>query len=290
MLGRDLVDVLRAGGHEVSAAGRAELDITDAEALTRAVAGHDAVVNAAAYTAVDAAESDEACAHALNAVAPGRSAAAAHAAGARFVHVSTDYVFDGSAAEPYAEDAPTSPASAYGRTKAAGEEAVRAAHPHALVVRTAWLYGAGGGCFPRTIAAAAAERGHLDVVDDQVGQPTWARDVADVVLRLLAADAPGGTYHATSSGRVSWCGFARAVVGAAGMDPAIVAPTTSDAFTRPAPRPAWSVLGHAALEQAGLAPIGPWEERWVIAAPSVLAGVVDAPSTPGSRGVSAASA
>ncbi len=273
MLGRELVDVLRAAGHDVSAAGRAELDVTDAGAVASAVAGHHALVNAAAWTAVDAAESEEAAAHVLNAVAPGRLASAARGAGARCVHVSTDYVFDGRATAPYAEDAPTSPASAYGRTKAAGEEAVRAADPGALVVRTAWLYGAGGGCFPRTIAAAAAQRGHLDVVDDQVGQPTWARDVADLVARLLAAGAPGGTYHATSSGRVSWYGFARAVVAAAGMDPAIVAPTTSDAFVRPAPRPAWSVLGHGALERVGVEAIGPWEERWEVAAPSVLAGV-----------------
>ncbi len=276
MLGQDVVDVLRTAGHDVSAAIRADLDVTDPDAVARAVEGYDAVVNTAAYTAVDAAESDEGAAHALNAVAPGRIAAAARAAGARCVHVSTDYVFDGQAAEPYAEDAPTSPASVYGRTKLAGEEAVRSADPGALVVRTAWLYGAGGGCFPKTIARAGAQRGHLDVVDDQVGQPTWARDVAGLVERLLAAAAPGGTYHATSSGQVSWYGFARAVVAAAGMAPALVAPTTSAAVVRPAPRPAWSVLGHDALRAAGLAPIGPWEERWAVAAPSVLADVAGA--------------
>ena len=272
MLGRELVDVLAAAGHRVTAAGRADLDVSDPAAV-RAAVRHDGVVNAAAWTAVDAAEDDEAGAAALNAAAPGLLAAAAHEAGAAMVHVSTDYVFDGVAREPYPEDAPTSPASAYGRTKAAGERAVRAAHPGALVVRTAWLYG-DGACFPRTIARAAAARAaageHLPVVDDQVGQPTWSRDVAAVVADLLGAGAPAGTYHATSSGRVSWCGFARAVVAAAGLDPDVVVPTTGAAFVRPAPRPAFSVLGHDALVRAGLDPIGPWEQRWALAAPAVL--------------------
>ncbi len=187
------------------------------------------------------------------------------------VQISTDYVFDGRATTPYAEDARTAPRSAYGRTKAAGEEAVRAALPDRhLVVRTAWLYGAHGGCFPKTIARVAREKGAVSVVDDQVGQPTWTADVADLVLRLVEADAPAGTYHATSSGRCSWYDLARAVVAAAGLDPAVVTPTTSDAFVRPAPRPAYSVLGHAALECIGVAPIGDWRERWDVAAPAVL--------------------
>ncbi|MGZ4476949.1 MAG: SDR family oxidoreductase, partial [Nocardioides sp.] len=187
------------------------------------------------------------------------------------VHVSTDYVFDGAAATPYAEDAPLAPRSAYGRSKAAGERAVREVLPDAsYVVRTAWLYGAHGACFPRTIARVAAEKGTISVVDDQVGQPTWTRDVADLVLRLVEADAPAGTYHATSSGQTSWFGFAQRVVEAAGLDPAIVTPTDSTAFQRPAPRPAYSVLGHDALDRLGIAPIGPWEQRWSEASAEVL--------------------
>ncbi len=271
MLGQDLVDVLAGAGHQVTAAARGDLDVTDPSAVRAAVPGHDAVVNAAAWTAVDDAEADEAGAFALNAVAPAHLAAAAAAAGARLVQVSTDYVFAGDASEPYPEGAPLAPRSAYGRTKAAGEWAVRALDQNALVVRTAWLYGAGGGCFPRTIARVAAERGGVEVVDDQVGQPTWARDVAAVVEALVAAGAPGGVYHATSGGLVSWCGFARAVVAAAGIDPAVVRATTSAAFARPAPRPAYSVLGHGALAAAGVDPIGPWQQRWQAAAPSVLA-------------------
>ncbi len=270
MLGQDVAEVLAQRGHAVAAAGRDDLDVLDPAALRAAVPGHDAVVNCAAWTAVDDAEADEAGAFALNALAPARLAAAAAGAGARLVHVSTDYVFDGEATEPYPEDAPLAPRSAYGRTKAAGEWAVRASGCDALVLRTAWLYGAGGPCFPTTIARLARERGAVSVVDDQVGQPTWSRDVAAVAEGLLAAGAPAGTYHATSAQQVSWHGFARAVVASAGLDPDVVSATTSAAFVRPAPRPAWSALGSAAVAAAGVAPIGAWDQRWAAAAPSVL--------------------
>lgn len=272
MLGQDLVPMLERAGEEVLALKRADVDIADPGAVRAAVQGADVVVNCAAYTAVDAAETDEATAFAVNAVGAVNMARAAHAHGARIVQISTDYVFDGASPEPYAEDAPVAPASAYGRTKAAGEWAVRAEAPDHLIVRTAWLYGARGPCFPRTIARVAAERGGLDVVDDQVGQPTWTVDLADLVLRLVRASAPAGTYHGTSSGRTSWHGFAAAAVGAAGMDPAIVRPTTSAAFVRPAPRPAFSVLGHGALDAIGVEPIGDWRARWDVASAEVLAG------------------
>lgn len=272
MLGQDVVATLRGAGEDVVAADRAELDVLDGRAVAEAVPGHDVVVNCAAWTAVDAAEQEEGDAFLLNAVGPAHLAAAAAASGARLVHVSTDYVFDGAADEPYAEDVVPAPRSAYGRTKAAGEWAVRATAPDHLVLRTAWLYGAHGSCFPRTIARAARERGALDVVDDQIGQPTWTMDVADLALRLVRAGAPAGTYHATSSGRTSWFGFAQAVVEAAGMDPALVTPVDSSGFSRPAPRPAFSVLGHGALERAGVPVIGDWAQRWSAAAGAVLAG------------------
>lgn len=271
MLGRDLVVLLRERGETVDARGRDTLDITDPLACAAAVSGVDVVVNCAAYAAVDAAEDDEAAAFAANAVGPANLASAARAAAARIVQISTDYVFAGDADAPYGEGDPVAPRSAYGRTKAAGEWAVRANHPDHLVVRTAWLYGAHGSCFPRTIARVAAERGGLDVVADQVGQPTWTVDLADLVHRLVVAGAPAGVYHGTASGRTSWHGFAAAVVGAAGMDPAIVRPTTSAAFSRRAPRPPYSVLGHAALTDVGVEPIGAWDARWGRAASSVLA-------------------
>ena len=272
MLGTDLVDLLRSRGHEVTAATRATADLRDPEAVHALVAGHDVVVNCAAWTAVDDAETHEAEALETNGVVPDILARAVVGTRGRLVQISTDYVFDGTATSPYAEDARTAPQSAYGRTKAAGEEAVREALPDRhYVVRTAWLYGAHGGCFPRTIARVARERGAVSVVEDQVGQPTWTSDVADLVVRLVEADAPAGTYHATSSGQCSWFELAQADVASAGLDPAVVTPTTSDAFVRPAPRPAYSVLGHGALERAGVTPIGDWRERWEAAAPVVLA-------------------
>lgn len=270
MLGTDLVTLLREHGQDVTGTDRDDLDVTSRDAVDAAVAGHDVVVNCAAWTAVDDAESHEAAAFAINAVGPHLLARASTAAGARLVQVSTDYVFAGRATTPYAEADPVAPASAYGRTKAAGEWAVLVAGDH-LVVRTAWLYGAHGSCFPRTIARVARERGGLDVVADQLGQPTWTQDLAALVVRLVEADAPRGTYHGTSSGQTSWHGFAQAVVGAAGLDPQIVRPSTSDTLDRPAPRPPYSVLGHDALRDVGIEPIGDWEQRWALAAPLVLA-------------------
>jgi dTDP-4-dehydrorhamnose reductase len=270
MLGQDLVALLEARGERAGGLVRADADVTDPAAIDLAVRGHDVVVNCTAYTAVDAAEADEAAAFAVNAVGAANIARAAHARGARVVQISTDYVFDGAASTPYGEDDAVAPRSAYGRTKAAGEWAVRAECPDHLVVRTAWLYGARGSCFPKTIAKVAHERGGLDVVDDQLGQPTWTWDLADLVHRLVTARVPAGTYHGTASGSTSWHGFAQAVVGAAGLDPQIVRPTDSAAFVRPAPRPAYSVLGHESLTEAGIAPIGEWKTRWAAAAPSVL--------------------
>lgn len=274
MLAADVIDALQSlGATQLTLTDRDDLDILDADAVAGAVAGKDLVINCAAYTAVDAAEENEEVALAINATGPANLAAAAAAHGARLVHISTDYVFAGDATEPYSEDAPMAPAGAYGRTKAAGEVAVLASGSDALILRTAWLYGRGGNCFPKTIAKAGKERGALSVVDDQIGQPTWTRDVADFMIRLLQADAPAGTYHATSSGQCSWYDFAKAIVSAAGLGE-IVSPTDSATYQRPAPRPAWSVLAHGANERIGVAGIGPWEERWALAAPEVLSDVL----------------
>jgi dTDP-4-dehydrorhamnose reductase len=271
MLGTDAMALLEAHGHDVVGVDLGDLELTDETAVKAALGEIDVVLNCAAWTAVDDAETREDDALVANATIPAVLAGAAAATGTRLVQISTDYVFAGDATSPYAEDAPMSPRSAYGRTKAAGETAVRDGLPDGhLVVRTAWLYGAHGNCFPKTIARVAAERGELSVVDDQVGQPTWTRDVADLVRRLVEADAPAGTYHATSGGETSWFGFAQQIVAAAGLDPAIVSPTDSTAFQRPAPRPAYSVLGHGALERLGVTPIGDWAERWSEASAEVL--------------------
>ena len=270
MLGRDLVEVLAAQNCEVTAVTRAELDVTDAVAVTAAVPGHDVVVNAAAWTDVDGAESHEAEATKVNGLAPQLLAAACAAAGARLVQVSTDYVFDGGATSPYPEDALLAPRSAYGRSKAVGEQAVRQLLPKSsYVVRSAWLYGEHGGNFVRTMADLEASRETLDVVDDQVGSPTWSREVALAVLRLVRADAPAGTYHATADGQTSWFGLARAVFEEIGADPERVRPTTTDRFPRPAPRPAYSVLGHDAWVRAGIEAPGRWRPMLHAAAPAV---------------------
>ncbi|GAA1840613.1 dTDP-4-dehydrorhamnose reductase [Agromyces salentinus] len=268
MLGHDLQRAF--DGREVTALGRADLDVTDAAAVLDAVAGHDVVVNAAAYTKVDDAETHEAEAYAINATGAANLAEAAREHGAKLVTVSTDYVFDGFASEPYAEDRPRDPINAYGRTKAAGEELALAAHPEGTyVVRTAWLYGEDGPNFAATMLRIAAQRETWTVVDDQVGQPTWTFDLATRIRELLEADAPAGIYHGTNSGRTSWFGFARAVLEEAGLDPERVQPTTSAEFVRPAPRPAFSVLGHDAWRTAGLEPMRDW--RAALAASGIAA-------------------
>jgi dTDP-4-dehydrorhamnose reductase len=259
MLGRDLQAAL--AGREVTALGRADLDVTDAAAVAAAVRGHDVVLNCAAYTKVDDAETHEAEAYAANATGPANLAAACADLGARLVTISTDYVFDGRATTPYAEDLPRDPINAYGRTKAAGEELALEAHPDGTnLVRTAWLYGEHGPNFARTMLQLAASRDTWSVVDDQLGQPTWTADLAAQLVAMLDADAPAGIYHGTNSGEATWFEFARAVLEDSGLDPERITPTDSSAFVRPAPRPSYSVLGHDAWAAAGLAPMRPWRE------------------------------
>lgn len=242
--------------------GHAELDLTDAGAVDKALAdiAPSVVLNAAAYTAVDAAETDEAGAHAGNAVGPANLAAACAQIGARLIHLSTDYVFPGDASEPYEVDSPTGPRSVYGATKLAGERAVLAACPDAYVVRTAWVYGATGGNFVKTMAKLEAARDTLSVVDDQRGSPTWSADLARGLVALASSEAAPGIYHCTGGGETTWCGFARAIFEELGADPARVQPTTTDAFPRPAPRPAYSVMSDRAWRAAGLPPMPDWRD------------------------------
>jgi dTDP-4-dehydrorhamnose reductase len=261
-LGTDLIGVLGdAGVTRVTAADLPELDITDAAAAEEAVAGHDLVVNVAAWTAVDAAETQEPAAFAVNAAGPANLARACAVHGARMLHVSTDYVFSGDADKPYPEDAPIAPKSAYGRTKAAGEWAVRAELPGRFwIVRTAWLYGVAGKNFVKTMARLQRERDTVTVVDDQRGQPTWSLDLARAMVSLVAAGAPAGIYHGTSSGEATWFDLARLVFELAGADPERVQPIGSDQFPSPTARPAYSVLGHDAWAAAGLSPIRSWDQ------------------------------
>jgi len=264
MLGRDLMEIVAAAGRVVVGMDLPEIDITSAESVAAALdaARPDVVVNAAAYTAVDAAEAHEDVALLVNGEGPRVLAQqAAGRPGVRLVHISTDYVFPGDATTPYAEDAQPGPRSSYGRTKLAGEVAVRGALPdRGFIVRTAWLYGENGNNFVKTMLALEATKPEISVVDDQRGQPTWSRDLALQIVALMDSQAPAGTYHGTSSGETTWFGLTREIYRLIGADPRRVLPTTTEAFPRPAPRPAYSVLGHQRWAEVGLAPIRGWRE------------------------------
>jgi dTDP-4-dehydrorhamnose reductase len=270
MLGHDLCTVLAEQAEtEVVAATHADLDITDPAAVHDAVAGADIVLNAAAWTNVDGAESSEAAATAVNGYAV---RTLADAAGQRLVHFSTDYVFDGTATTPYSEDASPSPVNAYGRGKAIGEQAVLATG--GCVLRTAWLYGEHGPNFVRTILQLAAERETIDVVDDQEGPPTWSYALAQLAVELARATAAGRTatsvYHGTAAGSTTWLGLGRVVFREAGLDPSRLRPTSSADFRRPARRPAYSVLGHDSWHSTGVTPLPDWHAMLSTALPTLL--------------------
>jgi dTDP-4-dehydrorhamnose reductase len=265
MLGRDLVAELIRTGEQVTPARHADLDVTDATSLPDVVAGHHIVVNAAAYTDVDAAESDEATATHVNGRGAEMLARACAACGARLIQISTDYVFRGDADRPYPEEAATDPVNAYGRSKREGERAVLSLLPATgYVVRTAWLYGEHGRSFVATMLRLATERDTVDVVDDQHGQPTWtvalSRQVRHLGANAIAGHAPAGVYHGTASGQTTWYGLARAVFAGTGHDPDRVRRTTSDKFPRPARRPGYSVLGHDRWRLARVAPQPDWAD------------------------------
>jgi dTDP-4-dehydrorhamnose reductase len=274
MLGQDLFVALKRCGEAVTGLGHAELDVSDPAAIRAALSRQqpDVVVNCAAWTAVDDAERREDQALLINGNGAANLAFACRAAGVRLVHMSTDYVFDGRARKPYSEADRPAPRTAYGRTKLAGERAVLDIMPdHGYVVRTAWLYGATGPNFVRTMIRLERERPYVNVVDDQHGQPTWTVDVADQIITLIQVSAPPGIYHATSSGATTWYGLAREAFRLLGADPARVRPITTDALARAAPRPAYSVLGHSAWAPIGLRPIDRWQARLERAFPSLAA-------------------
>lgn len=274
MLGVDLVAVLTSCGEPVTGLDRAGLDVTDAAAVDDAIARHrpDVVVNCAAWTAVDDAEASEDQALAVNAGGAANLAAGCAAAGARLVQVSTDYVFAGDAGRPYAENDAPAPRTAYGRSKLAGERAVLGRLPESgFVVRTAWLYGAHGSSFVAAMIKLEDRQPAVDVVDDQHGQPTWTVDVARQIVALIHSTATPGIYHATSGGQTTWFGLAREIFSLLGADPARVRPIPSSALPRPAPRPAYSVLGHGAWARPRVRPIGEWRPALHRAFPELLA-------------------
>jgi dTDP-4-dehydrorhamnose reductase len=239
MLGRDVASAAERAGHDVIPLSRRELDVRDATAVDAAMAAArpDAVVNCAAWTDVDGAEEDEEAATRINGVGAGHLAEAAP----YLVHVSSDYVFDGQGTEPYREDDPTAPISAYGRSKLAGERAVHAASPDHAIVRSSWLFGAGGRNFVDTMLRLGAERDELRVVDDQVGCPTFTGHLADALI-TIAQNETKGILHVAGGGACSWFELARAALQEQGIATRIEPCTTAE-FPRRAPRPAYSVLG-----------------------------------------------
>lgn len=243
----------------VRAYTRSRLDITDAAAVESVLRPGDIVVNCAAFTAVDRAESETEAAYAANATGPAVLAAACTRVGARLIHLSTDYVFPGTATTPYEPGDPTGPGTVYGRSKLAGELAVRENCPEAQIVRTAWVYTGSGADFVATMRRLERERDTVTVVTDQVGSPTYAADLAAGLLELAGHPGAPRVLHATNAGRASWFEVARAVFTGIGADPGRVRPCTSAEFPRPAPRPAFSVLSGATWHAAGLTPLRPWE-------------------------------
>lgn len=272
-LGRCLVRQLEADPRvqDVVALARADLDLSDADAVSRSIerwvlGGGDVVANAAAYTAVDACETDEAVALAANAAGPEQLASASAASGARFIHVSTDYVFKGDANAPYLEDAATGPNTAYGRTKLAGEERVLAANPEAIVARTSWVYGPGKNFVAAILRQAGLRRsgevvGPLRVVDDQTGCPTYAADLA-TGLRQLVGSGATGLVHLCNRGAITWWDFARAILDETGHEDLEIDRAKTAELNLPAQRPAFSVLDGARAASLGVN-LRPWREALV---------------------------
>lgn len=268
-IGGELCRIGWPARYQLTAVDRAEVDITQQEAVIAAVARErpDVIINAAAYTAVDRAESEPDAAWAVNAAGPGHLAAACKPAGIPLIHISTDYVFDGSKPGPYFEDDPVNPLGVYGRSKEAGDRAIREALSEHVILRTAWVYSAHGHNFVRTMLRLASERPVLRVVADQIGSPTSAADaaraIAAIVPRIAAGEASWGTYHFAGAGAVSWHGFAEAIFDLAapwrGRPPRVEAITTAE-YPTPARRPANSVLDCCRIAAVfGIEP-RPWRE------------------------------
>jgi dTDP-4-dehydrorhamnose reductase len=268
-VGADLVSAF--AGHDVIVSGHRDLDVGDRDACMQQipVLAPEVVVHTAAYTDVDGCESNPDRAWRDNALGSQNVAEASRLCGAFTICISSDYVFDGLASEPYDEYAPVNPLSVYGRTKAAGEQAALTNNPGATaIVRSSWIYGVNGKNFVKTMLRLGAERDLVEVVDDQTGSPTWSWDLAAAIVRL-ASSRRAGTWHVTNEGAITWFEFARAIFASAGFDPARVRTTTSEKLARPAPRPAYSALSGRLWRLAGFPPLRSWSDALAVALPLI---------------------
>jgi len=274
MLGSDLEQELLTSRHQAIGFNRSNLDLSKSPSeLAQEISSHgqfDVLVNSVAYTVVDKAESEPEQAMLVNGEYAGKLALVAKELGARFVHLSTDYVFDGDSDTPYQPEHKTNPQSAYGRSKLAGEIAVQESGADYQIFRTAWLYGANGACFPKTVQRVLGQTRSIKVVADQIGQPTWTLDLAMLIIAHSKLDQVSRPriVHGTSSGKASWFDFASEIATSLGYDPEkVVQPITTAEYPTLAKRPAYSVLDNQ--NETGLV-IGDWRERWQEAAGLVL--------------------
>jgi dTDP-4-dehydrorhamnose reductase len=263
MFGSEMMLVLADQGHEVMGFNRETLNLDDSiEIFARQLESFDAVVNAVAYTAVDKAESESELANLVNGDYAGKLAGASKIVGAKFLHLSTDYVFDGNSDVPYANDAIPNPQGAYGRSKLLGEQLVEKSGANYTIFRTAWLYGAHGRCFPKVMHEKALHGDPLRVVNDQFGQPTWTRDLAEQILSYAQLAKAPAIVHSVSSGKASWFDFATEVVGEYPIEL-----VSSSEFVTAAKRPKYSVLDNSSNL---VPPIADWKDRWLVAKDDVL--------------------
>jgi dTDP-4-dehydrorhamnose reductase len=271
MFGSEMLSLLAEKEIDAKGFDRSTIDLDQApESLAGELGGFDAVVNAVAFTAVDRAEAEVYEANTVNGIYAGVLAQAAKITGAKFIHISTDYVFNGESQAPYKVNDQIDPQTAYGKSKALGEQLVSESGADYSILRTAWLYGANGRCFPRVMAEMLKKNGSVKVIDDQIGQPTWTRDLAEMVLQVLQLKEMPRVVHATASGKISWAGFAQEIAQSIGMRAYSVKEISSAEFPTAAKRPDWSVLDNSSDV---ITPIGDWRERWHVAATEVLKGI-----------------
>jgi dTDP-4-dehydrorhamnose reductase len=263
MFGTEMVQFLTSQNRQVTGFNRHSMDLDVSKGdLAKLLDGFDVIINAVAYTAVDKAESELEMANLVNGEYAGKLAQVAKVSGARFTHISTDYVFDGSANEPYATNAQTDPQGAYGSSKLLGENLVAESGANYTIFRTAWLYGKHGRCFPKVMFEKASKKELLRVVNDQYGQPTWTKDLAQQVLAFAEINDAPEIVHAVSSGKATWLEFAKEIVGDYPIEP-----VSSSEFVTAAKRPSYSVLDNSSDL---VTPIGDWRARWRVAKSEVL--------------------